>query len=82
MGYIVNLTMILDDIFQTADSSVTESAALKVMDAYVRSSRRERIHQDIRSFVTETFAIGFANPQNDLVLGTIINLIRQYYFRN
>jgi len=78
MGYIVNLTVILDDIFRTTGGNVTENAALKVMGTHVRSSRRDSIHRDIRSFVTETFSIRFAVPQKDLVLEKIIDLIRQY----
>ncbi|KAN0107065.1 hypothetical protein V8E52_010510 [Russula decolorans] len=78
MGYIVNLTVILDDIFRTTGGNVTENAALKVMGTHVRSGRRDSIHRDIRSFVTETFSIRFAVPQKDLVLEKIIDLIRQY----
>jgi hypothetical protein len=78
MGYIVNLTVILDDIFRTSGSNVTENAALKVMGTHVRSGRRDSIHRDIRSFVNETFSIRFAVPQKDLVLEKIIDLIRKY----
>ena len=78
MGYIVNLTVILDDIFRTTGGNVTENAALKVMGTHVRSGRKDSIHRDIRSFVTETFSIRFAVPQKDLVLEKIIDLIRQY----
>ena len=77
MGYVVNLTAILDDIFRTG-GNVTESAVLKVMGTHVRSGRKDSIHRDIRSFVTETFSIRFAVPQKDLVLEKIIDLIRQY----
>ena len=78
MRYIVNLTVILDGILRTTGSNVTENAALKVMGTHVRSGRRDSIHQDIRSFVTETFSIRFALPERDLVLEKIIHLIRQY----
>jgi len=78
MGYIVNLTVILDSIFRTAAGNVTENAALKATGTHVRSGRRDSIHRDIRSFVTETFGIRFAVPQKDLVLEKIIDLIRQY----
>ena len=74
MGYIVNLMVILDNIFRTTGGNVTKNAALKVMGTH----RKDRIHQDIRSFVKETFSIRFAVPQNDLVLEKIIELIRQY----
>jgi hypothetical protein len=78
MGYIVNLTVILDDIFRTTGGKVTENAALKVMAPHVRFGRRDSIHRDIRSFVTETFSIRFAVPQKDLTLEKIIHLIIQY----
>jgi hypothetical protein len=77
MGYIVNLTVILDGIFKTAAGNVTENTALKVTGSHIRSGRRDGIHRDIRSFVTETFAIRFTVPQ-DLVLEMITDLIRQY----
>ena len=78
MGYIVNLAVILEDIFRTSGSNVTENVPLKVMGTHVRSGRRDSIHQDIRSFVNETFSIRFAVPQKDLVLEKIIDLIRKY----
>ena len=78
MGYIVDPTAILDSIFRTAAGNVTENVALEATSAHVRSGRRDMIHQDIRNFVTETFASRFAVPQKDLVLEKIINLIGQY----
>jgi hypothetical protein len=78
MGYIVNLTVILDGIFRTAAGNVTGNAALNVMGTHIRSGRRDSIHQNIRSFVTETFPIRFAVPQKDPFLERIIELIRQY----
>ena len=77
MGYIVNLIVILDEMFRTASSNVTEGATLMVMETYVRSSRRDSIHEEIRSFVTETFSNRF-DSDKDLVLEKIIELIRQY----
>ena len=76
MGYIVNLTVILDEIFKTGNA--TERVALKVTNVHIRSGRRDIIHRDIRSFVTEIFAIRFTVPQKDLVLEKIIDMIRQY----
>ena len=79
MGYIVNLTVILDDIFQTAAGNVTEGAALKVMGTHIRSGRRDRIHQDIRKFVTFVIRSPVRPAsQKDLVLEKIIDLIRRY----
>ena len=78
MGYIVNLTVILDAIFRTTSGSVTGNAALGVVDNHVSSGRRDSIHRDIRSFVAGTFPIRFATPEKDLALENIVNLIRRY----
>ena len=78
MGYIVNLTVILDAIYGTSAGNVTESATLKAMGIHVRSGRRNSIHQDIRSFVTETSSIRSPILEKDLVLEKIIGLIRRY----
>jgi hypothetical protein len=80
MGYIVDLTVILDDIFRIAAGNVSASDVQSATDRHIRSGRRDRIHRDIGSFVTETFAIRFTVPQaqGDLVLEKIIDLIRHY----
>jgi len=78
MGYIVDLTVILDDIFRTAEGNVSLNDVRSAVDQHVRSGRRGRIHQDIRSFVTETYSIRFKDLQRDLALEKIIDLIRQY----
>jgi hypothetical protein len=78
MGYIINLTVILDGVFKTAAGNLTDDAVLKATETHVRSGRRDSIHRDIRNFVTGTFAIRFAIPQKDLVFEKIIDLIRQY----
>jgi len=79
MGYIVDFAVIMDQIFLTAASNVTEDAALKVMSTHIRSGRRDSIHRDIRSFVTFVVRTPVRPaPQKDLVLQKIIDLIRQY----
>ena len=78
MSYIVNLTVILDEIFKTAGGNVTDSVVMKVTNFHIRSGRRDSIHRDIRSFVTEAFATRFVVPQVDLILESIIDLIGQY----
>ena len=85
MGYIVNLTVILDGIFRAAAGNVTEDAALKVMGTHIRSGRRDRIHRDIRSFTTFVIKSPVRPvPQKDLVLEKVIDLIKQYcsFFRD
>jgi hypothetical protein len=78
MGYIVNLTVILDNIFRTTSGSVTGNSAQEVVDTHVRSGSRDSIHRDIRSFVAETFSIRYATPDKDLILENIVSLIRRY----
>ena len=77
IGYIVDLTVILDDIFRTTSGNVSTNDVQSAMDRHVGSGLRDRIHRDIRNFVQETFAIRF-KAQGDLVLEKIIELIRRY----
>jgi len=77
MGYIVDLMVILDGIFRAVLGRVSVNDVLSVMDGHVKSGRRDTIHGDIRSFVTETFEIRSSIPR-DLVLEKIIDLIKQY----
>ena len=78
MGYIVDLTVILDGIFRIAAGNMLPKDAEQVFERHVRSGHREAIHRDIRSFITEAFAIRFSVPQKDLVLERIIDLIKQF----
>jgi hypothetical protein len=78
MGYIVDLTVILDDVFRIAAGSVSDNDVQTAMDTHASSGRRDRIHQDIRSFVTETFALRFMVSKKDLVLEKMDDLIRHY----
>jgi hypothetical protein len=78
MGYIVDLTVILYGVFRLGGGRVSANEAQAAMDRHLSTGRRDKIHRDINSFVTETFAIRFTVPQRDLVLEKIIDLIRQY----
>jgi hypothetical protein len=78
MGYIVHLTVILDGIFRVAAGDMSSKDARQVLERHVRSGLRSAIHRDIRSFVTEAFAIRFSAPQKDLLLERIIDLIKQF----
>ena len=78
MGYIVNLTVVLDDIFRITAGNVTENATLKAMGSHVRYGRRNSIHHDIRSFVTETFSMRSVIAEKDLVVEKIVSLIWLY----
>ena len=76
MGYIVNLNVILNDVFRTAGGNVTENAALVVIDSHVKSGRRDSIHRDIRSCIP--FVLGSRGRPKDLVLEKVVDLIRHY----
>ena len=78
VGYIVDLTVILDGIFNAAAGDVSPNHTQQVLDRHIRSGNRDAIHRDIRSFITEAFAIRFSLPEKDLVLDTIIDLIKQF----
>ena len=75
MGYIVDLTVILDGIFWLGAGRVSVNEAQTAMDRHVSSGRRDKIHGDITSFVTEVFQMV---PEKDLTLEKTIELIRRY----
>jgi hypothetical protein len=78
MGYIVDLTVILDGIFRVAAGDMSSKSARQVLEMHVRSGVRSAIHRAIRSFVAEAFATRFAVLHKDLVLEKIIYLIKLF----
>jgi len=78
VGYIVDLTVILDGVFRVAAGDVSSIQVEQILDRHNKSGRQKAIHDDIRSFITEAFAIRFSVPQKDLVLERIIDLIKQF----
>ena len=78
MGYIVDLTVILDGVFRVAAGDMSPNHADHVLERHVRSGRSNAIHQDIRRFITEAIAIRFSVPQKDLVLERIIESIKHF----
>ena len=78
MGYIVDLTVILDAIFSTASSNVSLDDVLLVVERHVSSGKKDKIHRQIRGFVTQAFEMRFSVPQNDLILERIIDLISEF----
>ncbi|KAH8989946.1 hypothetical protein EDB86DRAFT_1848703 [Lactarius hatsudake] len=78
MGYIVDLTVILDTIFNTTFGDISPERVLSVIDRHVSSGHRNRIHHDIQRFVAEAFAIGFSAQKKDLILDKVIDLIQEY----
>jgi hypothetical protein len=57
MGYIVDLTVILDNIFRRFAGNVSASNTQMAIDRHISFRHRDRIHREISSFVTKTFAI-------------------------
>jgi hypothetical protein len=80
VGYIVDLTVIMDGIFRTAAGNMSPKDAQQVLDRHVRSGRRDAIHRDIQSFVKEAFATRVSVPklERDLILDFINDFIRQH----
>ena len=80
MGYIVNLMVILDDIFRTTsgDIFISQENILLVIERHEGSNHSLRIHRDIREFVT-AFTDKFSVLQRDLILERIIDLIQKYF---
>ena len=78
VGYVVDLTVIMDGIFRVAAGDMAPKQALQIVNRHERSGRRDAIHRDIRSFIAEAFAIRFSVPGKDLVLERIIDLIKQH----
>jgi len=79
MGYIVDLTVILDGIFRKAAGDMSPKDAQQVFERHVRSGHRDAIHRDIRNFIKEAFTIRLSVPQQkDLFLERIIDLIKQF----
>ncbi|KAN0136738.1 hypothetical protein V8E53_005508 [Lactarius tabidus] len=78
MGWIVELTVIMDGIFRMAAGDMSPEVAQQVLERHVRSGRSDAIHRDIRNFIAEALAIRSFAPQRDLVLERIIDLIKQY----
>ncbi|KAF8256690.1 hypothetical protein EI94DRAFT_1820906 [Lactarius quietus] len=78
MGYIVDLTVILDGIFRMSARDMSPKYAEQALGRHVSSRHRDAIHRDIKSFIEETFANRLLVPQNDLVLERTIGLIKKY----
>jgi hypothetical protein len=78
MGYIVDLTVILDGIFRITAGNVSTDDVQIAMDRHVNSGRRDRIHGDIHSSVAEVFESRSTVPERDLTLEKILDLIRKY----
>jgi hypothetical protein len=78
VGYIVDLTVIMDGILRLAAGDMSPEHVLQAIEGHERSGRRDAIHRDIRSFVAEALAISYSVLGEDLCLERIIDLIKQY----
>ncbi|KAF8265732.1 hypothetical protein EI94DRAFT_1804002 [Lactarius quietus] len=78
MGYIVDLTVIMDGIFRMAAGDMSPNDAQQVLERHAGSRNKDVIHRDIRNFVAEVPEIRSLAPQRDLVLEKIIDLIKQF----
>jgi len=78
MGYIVNLTVILGAIFSTTSGDISPKDVLGAIDNHVNSGIKNKIHDDIRSFVPEAVRLRVSVPQKDLILDRIIDLIQRF----
>ncbi|KAH9014628.1 hypothetical protein EDB85DRAFT_860137 [Lactarius pseudohatsudake] len=78
MGYIVDLTVILDGIFRITTGEISPNHAQQVFERHAKSRHRDAIHREIESFITEAFTVRSSVPQKDLVLEKTIDLIKQF----
>ncbi len=76
MAYIVDLTVILHGLFVSA-RSVSATKVQSAVKDYAKSSSRSRIHDDIRSFVTEILFTYQTYQKKDTITEKIIDLIEQ-----
>jgi hypothetical protein len=72
MGYIVDLTVVMNNLFALAQLSKKEVST--ILDKYVKSGKRDRVHNEIRQFVADTSNIRFVQGK-DHVLDKIVRLI-------
>ena len=77
MGYIIDLTVVLDVIFTAFSGDISRENVRLVFERFVGSGHKDKIHH-IRGFVTEAFAIRGSVPNKDLILERIIDLIQEF----
>lgn len=72
MGYIIDLTVVMNNLFALVQVSKKEVST--VLDNYVKSGKRDKVHSEIRLFVADTSNIHFVQGK-DRVLDEIVRLI-------
>ena len=78
MGYIIDLTVVLDAIFTAFSGDSSRENVQLVVEWLVGSGHKDKIHRHIRGFVTEAFAIRVSAPDKDLILERIIDFIQEF----
>ena len=73
MAYIVDLTVILYRLFESRHS-VSAANVQSAVSNYAKSITRDRIHEDIRNFVTQ---IPYTYQNRDTFMEKVIDLIKQ-----
>jgi hypothetical protein len=73
MAYVVDLTVILHELFRSSHS-VSATGVQSAIKDYAKTGPRRQIHTEIRSFVTE---IPFTYHEKDTIMEKIIDLINQ-----
>jgi hypothetical protein len=77
MGYIVDLTVILDDIFRAgAGNMVSQNRAESILGRF-QTGRRHEIHKYIRHNVKATYSM-MPTAQKDIFLESVDDLITEY----
>jgi hypothetical protein len=78
MGYIVDLTILMQSLFwlmqaRGGGSAIQVKFIELAFDAYAKSGDRTKVHKEIRSYVTKTMV--FKHGQRDQILEKVIDLI-------
>ncbi|KAH9980734.1 hypothetical protein BJV74DRAFT_85096 [Russula compacta] len=76
MGYIIDLTVILDDLSRTAGGSVSVNDVQLAIKRHFGPNRRDKIHLNIRGFCDNILTTGFTVPGREPILEKIIDLIK------
>ena len=76
MGYIVNLTVILDTIFRIPCAVISPEDVVLIIDKHANSDHKNKMHSDIRGFVTGAYAYRFS--AEEMILEGIIDYIQQF----
>ena len=77
MGYIVDLTVILDDIFRAVAGNIMSQDCAESILGRFWTGRRSQIHDHIRNYVQETYSLT-STAHKDIFLESVDDLIKQH----